>query len=126
MFRSLSLHRAFASSPAFVRRRGAFLMAASAAVLLVVSSAVSLAADATVKISNFTFDPGTLSVPVGTTVTWVNGDDIPHLVSEKDGAFRSEALDTGDSFSHRFTVPGKVEYYCAIHPHMVGTIVVTP
>ena len=54
------------------------------------------AADAQVKIANFTFEPPVLTVKVGTTVTWVNDDDIPHLVSEKDGKFRSSALDTDD------------------------------
>jgi len=84
------------------------------------------AADAVVKIDNFTFEPQTLTVPVGTTVTWQNDDDIPHLVSEKDGKFKSKALDTGDKFTQQFTTAGTVEYYCAIHPHMTGKIVVTP
>ena len=84
------------------------------------------AAEVTVKIANFTFVPQTLSVPVGTTVTWVNDDDIPHVVAEKSATFRSKALDTGDKFSHVFAKAGKVEYYCAIHPHMTGEIVVTP
>ena len=84
------------------------------------------AADAVVKIANFTFEPQTLTVPVGTTVTFENDDDIPHLVSEKDGKFKSKALDTGDKFTQQFTTAGTVEYYCAIHPHMTGKIVVTP
>lgn len=58
--------------------------------------------------------------------TWVNADDIPHLVSEKDGKFRSSALDTDDKFSQTFSTAGTVEYFCAIHPHMTGKIVVTP
>jgi plastocyanin len=86
---------------------------------------IARAAEMNVKIENFTFDPETLTVPVGTKVTWVNDDDIPHLVSEKDGKFRSKALDTNDSYSETFSVPGTVEYYCAIHPHMTGKIVVT-
>src|SRR5262249_31149632 len=57
------------------------------------------AADAQVKIANFTFEPSVLTVKVGTTVTWVNDDDIPHLVSEKDGKFRSSALDTDGTFA---------------------------
>ncbi len=84
------------------------------------------AADSVVKIANFTFEPQTLTVPVGTTVTWQNDDDIPHLVSEKDGKFKSKALDSGDKFTQQFTTAGTVEYYCAIHPHMTGKIVVTP
>ena len=84
------------------------------------------AADAQVKIANFTFEPPVLTVKVGTTVTWVNDDDIPHLVSEKDGKFRSSALDTGDKFSQTFSAAGTVEYFCAVHPHMTGKIVVEP
>ena len=86
----------------------------------------ALAAETTVKISNFTFSPQKLTVPAGTTVTWVNDDDIPHVVAEKNGSFRSEALDTGDKYSHVFSTPGTVDYYCAIHPHMTAEIVVTP
>ena len=95
-------------------------------VVLVVASGQALAADAQVKITNFTFDPPTLTVKAGTTVTWVNADDIPHVVSEKDGKFRSPALDTDDKFSQVFSTAGTVEYFCAIHPHMMGKIVVTP
>ena len=95
-------------------------------VIAVLASGQALAADAQVKIANFTFDPPTLTVKAGTTVTWVNADDIPHLVSEKDGKFRSSALDTNDKFSQTFSIAGTVEYFCAIHPHMTGRIVVTP
>jgi len=63
---------------------------------LVTSGDRALADDATIKIANFTFDPPTLTVKAGTTVTWVNADDIPHLVTDKDGKFRSSALDTND------------------------------
>ena len=89
------------------------------------SAPPAVAADAQVKIANFTFDPPTLTVKAGTTVTWINADDIPHLVSEKDGKFRSSALDTNDKFSQTFSSAGTVEYLCAIHPHMTGRIVVT-
>ena len=65
------------------------------------SSGRALAEDATIKIANFTFDPPTLTVKAGTTVTWVNSDDIPHLVTEKDGKFHSSALDTNDKFPRR-------------------------
>jgi plastocyanin len=102
---------------------------ATLAVVLVLASLASgqaLAADAQVKIANFTFDPPTLTIKAGTTVTWVNADDIPHVVSEKDGKFRSLALDTDDKFSQTFSTTGTVEYFCAIHPHMTGKIVVTP
>jgi plastocyanin len=84
------------------------------------------APEQTVKIANFTFEPATLTVTAGTTVKWVNEDDIPHVVAEKDGAFRSKALDTDDSYSQVFSQPGTLEYFCALHPHMTGQIIVTP
>ena len=101
-------------------------MLLAGALILAASGGTASAADAVVKIANFTFGPQTLTVPVGTTVTFENDDDIPHVVVEKDGKFRSKALDTGDKFTQQFTTAGTVEYYCAIHPMMTGKIVVTP
>ena len=77
-----------------------------------------------VAISNFTFTPNELTIGPGTTVKWVNHDDIPHLVAEKGLAFKSQALDTNDSFTFTFTKPGVVEYFCVLHPHMTGKIIV--
>ena len=79
-----------------------------------------------VAISNFTFTPNELTIAAGTTVKWVNHDDIPHLVAEKALAFKSQALDTNDSFSFTFTKPGDVEYFCVLHPHMIGKVIVKP
>jgi len=78
----------------------------------------------TVKIDNFTFSPPTLKVSAGTTVTWKNEDDIPHTVTSTAKVFKSQALDTDDNFSFTFTTPGVYEYFCSLHPHMTGTIVV--
>ena len=78
-----------------------------------------------VTIDNFTFSPASLTVKVGTTVTWKNHDDIPHTIVSA-GKFRSKTLDTDDSFSFTFTTPGVFEYFCSLHPHMTGTIVVEP
>ena len=78
------------------------------------------------QIDNFTFAPQRVTVKSGATVTWVNDDDIPHLVAASDGSFRSTALDTGDSYSFDFTKPGEYGYFCALHPHMVGKVVVKP
>src|SRR5580658_2478299 len=78
-----------------------------------------------VSIDNFTFTPQTMTVKAGTTVTWTNKDDIPHGIAATNNAFkRSQALDTDDSFSFTFTTPGTYQYFCYIHPHMTGTIVV--
>jgi plastocyanin len=79
----------------------------------------------TVSIDNFTFTPQTLTVKPGTTVTWTNKDDIPHGVASANNTFsKSKALDTDDSYSFTFTTPGTYQYFCYIHPHMTGTIVV--
>ena len=77
-----------------------------------------------VAIDNFTFGPQQLTVKSGTTVTWTNRDDIPHTVTSDKLAFRSNALDTDDKFSFTFTTPGTYKYFCSLHPHMTGTIVV--
>jgi plastocyanin len=79
---------------------------------------------ASVQIGNFTFQAPVTSVKAGTTVTWTNGDDIPHTVVSKDGLFKSKVLDTGDRFSFTFAKPGQFGYFCSLHPHMTGTIVV--
>jgi plastocyanin len=77
-----------------------------------------------ITIDNFTFTPPELTVAVGTTVKWVNHDDIPHLVVNKDKVFRSKALDTDDSFSYTFANAGTLDYFCGLHPHMVGKVIV--
>ena len=77
-----------------------------------------------VKVDNFTFSPDTLTVPVNSTVTWVNKDDIPHVIAANDGSFKSKALDTDQKYSFTFSKPGTYAYYCSIHPKMVGKIVV--
>ena len=77
-----------------------------------------------VTIDNFVFTPPELAVAVGTTVKWINHDDIPHSVVEKDKAFRSKALDTDDAYSITFTTAGAFSYFCGLHPHMVGKIIV--
>jgi len=84
----------------------------------------SSAAVAAVKIDNFVFGPQTLTVPVGTTVTWTNGDDIPHTSVSTDGVFKSKVLDTDEKFSYTFTKAGTYPYYCTIHPKMTGKVVV--
>ena len=77
-----------------------------------------------VKIDNFSFTPGNLTVAVGTKVTWTNHDDVPHTVVSTDQKFKSKALDTDESFSSTFTEPGTYEYFCSLHPKMVAKITV--
>ena len=82
------------------------------------------AATAEVKIDNFSFGPGTLTVAVGTTVVWINHDDIPHTVVSTEGVFKSKVLDTDEKFSFTFTKAGTFPYFCSIHPKMTGKVVV--
>jgi plastocyanin len=77
-----------------------------------------------VSIDNFTFSPPTLTVSSGETVVWLNRDDVPHSVVSTDKHFKSELLDTNEKFSFTFTKPGEYSYFCGIHPHMTGKIVV--
>ena len=82
------------------------------------------AKSAEVKIDNFSFALGTLTVAVGTTVTWTNPNDIPHTVVSTDGVFKSKVRDTDEKFSYTFTKAGTYPYFCSIHPKMTGTVVV--
>jgi plastocyanin len=83
------------------------------------------AAGASVTIANFAFDPAEVTVPVGTTVTWTNQDDVPHTVTSDDKkTFGSSGLDTGDTFQFRFTKPGTYGYFCSIHPMMTAKVIV--
>ncbi|QQG90599.1 cupredoxin family copper-binding protein [Mycobacteroides chelonae] len=77
-----------------------------------------------VDIENFAFNPATLTVPAGTTVTWTNKDEEPHNVVSEDGTFRSPGMDAKGTFSHQFTRPGTYQYVCGIHPFMKATVVV--
>jgi len=77
-----------------------------------------------ITVDNFTFTPPELTVAVGTTVKWLNHDDIPHNVVDKNKAFRSKVLDTDDSYSFTFASAGTFDYFCALHPHMQGKIIV--
>ncbi|MBN8942202.1 MAG: cupredoxin domain-containing protein [Rhizobiales bacterium] len=84
------------------------------------------AAEARITIDNFAFAPKTLTVKAGTTVIFDNADDSPHTVVAGNGAFRSPALDTGGKFTFTFATSGTFAYYCSLHPHMQGMIVVEP
>jgi plastocyanin len=77
-----------------------------------------------IEIMKHTFSLSTVTVPVGATVTWVNHDDDVHTVVSTTTLFRSPGLDTDDSFSYRFTTPGTYQYFCTLHPLMVGKVIV--
>jgi plastocyanin len=80
---------------------------------------------ASIEIDNHAYSPAILTIAAGTTVTWKNDDDTAHNVRATDKAFASGALDTDDTYRHTFAAPGEYEYYCTLHPYMVGKIVVT-
>lgn len=80
----------------------------------------------TVSIKNFAFTPSTITVKAGTTVTWTNSDQDPHTVSANGGQFRSQTLNTGDTYKYTFSTAGTFAYLCTIHPFMTATVVVTP
>ena len=77
-----------------------------------------------VTLAQATFGPATLTIRAGTTVTWVNNDGDLHTVTSSQGLFASPGLDPGDTFAYRFSAAGTYPYFCALHPHMKGTIVV--
>lgn len=109
-----------------IRPAGTFLL------MLFPLAAASSAADSPagkteqITIDNFAYSPSKLTVQPGTTVTWVNRDDVPHTAtsSKKPRAFDSGTLDTDQKFSHVFSTPGTYDYFCAVHPHMTGQIIV--
>ena len=104
----------------------AFAIAAGSATWRAAGQASAQNADAKLTIDNFTFAPAELTISVGTTVTWDNHDDIPHSLMEKNKLFRSKALDTDESYSFTVTSAGVYDYFCGLHPHMVGKIIVKP
>lgn len=91
---------------------------------LAAGPAVKPGAAVEVRIDNFSFAPAALEVAAGTTVTWVNRDDIPHTVVSSESVFKSKALDTDATFSYVFAKTGTYSYFCSLHPKMTGTVVV--
>jgi plastocyanin len=104
---------------------GAAVGSVLAGSVLVAGAQIQAAKTVEVSIENFTFNPKSVTVKVGTTVTWTNKDDIPHGIAATGNVFkRSNALDTDDRYSFTFTTPGAYQYFCYLHPQMTGTVVV--
>ena len=113
-----------------------FATIAPAALLALATGAASLPAQAApaqtapasagveVRIANFTFQQPSVTVKPGTTIPWTNDDDIPHTVVAIDRSFKSKVLDTGDRFSFTFAKAGEFDYFCSLHPHMMGKVIV--
>lgn len=100
-----------------------FIRALACAALTALGAGAVRAEDNQISIDNFTFNPPQLTVKAGTKVTFTNHDDIPHTVVSIQN-FRSKVLDTDQDFAFTFTTPGTYKYFCSLHPHMTGTIVV--
>jgi len=100
-----------------------YLTAFAASAALLATLGAANAAEVKVGIDNFTFNPKVVTVKVGDTVVWTNNDDIPHVVADPQ-KFKSKALDTGDTYAFTFATPGSYDYFCSLHPHMTGRIVV--
>jgi len=82
-------------------------------------------ATVTVEIKDFAFNPATITIKKGTTVTWTNQDSAPHTVTSESGnELDSPTLSKGQSYSHTFNEVGTFSYYCTIHPRMKGNVVV--
>ncbi len=97
---------------------------AAAAILLAADPPNETKALPTVRIDNFSFIPQTLTIPAGAKVTWVNRDDVPHTVRSVGKKFKSGVPDTDEQFSYTFSALGTNDYYCSVHPHMTGRIIV--
>lgn len=82
-------------------------------------------ATASVEIKSFAFNPATLTISKGTTVTWTHRDTAPHTVTSTANVFSSETLTQGKTFSYTFNEAGTFEYYCSIHTNMKGKVIVT-
>ena len=94
---------------------------------VILAARIARAAEAAVTIDNFVFTPERIEVPAGTKVVWTNHDDIPHSVvhAGRPPGFKSPVLDTDETFARVFDTPGRYEYFCGLHPHMKGVVVVT-
>ena len=107
--------------------RFAFLATLAAPFAILAPQAALAAAPAKVQriaIQNFAFSPQVIVVAQGTTVTWTNADEDPHTVVANDKSFHSAAMDTDESYSFTFTHPGEFAYFCSLHPHMTGKVIV--
>jgi plastocyanin len=102
--------------------RAMFMGGTTLAMTALAARLTTAAETVTISIDNFAFSPAEVAVAPGTTVIWTNHDDIPHTVTSTDGVFKSHALDTDDSFSFTFEKAGSYQYFCSLHPHMVGMI----
>ena len=120
--------------PASISEGGCEVMAKKLAVVTIFVVLAAILAGAcssggssgnTVSISGYAFDPASLSVSTGTTVTWTNNDSVTHTITSDTGVFSSSDLSPGQTFSYTFNQAGTFAYHCSIHTYMHGTVTVT-
>ncbi len=105
-------------------RLPAAIVVVATAIALVAVARTPVATGGAIGIKAFTFSPPTLTVPVGTTVTWTNHDEDPHTITSAAGAFGSSRLSHEETFAQTFTKRGTYPYFCALHPRMWATVIV--
>lgn len=96
-------------------------IAAGTAILL---SGMAHAADIKADIQGMAFNPGTITIAAGDTITFTNRDGAPHTATASDGSFTTATLRKGKSETISFATAGTYAFFCKIHPGMKGTIVV--
>jgi plastocyanin len=107
-----------------VRLRRWTLAVATAALVTWIAASSVLAADSAVTIAGLAFNPATVTIQVGDSVTWTNQDSTAHTATAGDGSFDTGQLANGDSDSVTFDTAGTFAYICSIHPQMSGSVVV--
>ena len=90
------------------------------------SAAGGTSSDGNVNISGFAFEPASVTIKVGGTVTWINKDGVVHTVVADDKSWSSDNLSKGGQYSHKFEAAGTFTYTCGVHPNMKGTVIVKP
>ncbi len=96
----------------------------SVLILLFFVSPSIFAATIPINIKDFLFKPNSITINITDSVKWTNQDTFPHTTTSDKSKWNSNTLLSGDSFTQRFDNAGKFTYHCAIHPGMVGTVIV--
>ena len=108
-----------------MRRRAARLAALAALLLFIALASTAAGANATVTIAGFAFDPASVTINAGDSVTWTNHDQAAHSVVFTGGGPRTGVLATGASATLTFAIAGTFNYICGIHgAAMSGTVIV--
>ena len=91
-----------------------------------VTTTTAAPATAEIAIQGFAFDPATVTVKVGTAITWTNQDSAEHTITSDKGDWDSGKTAQGGKYTHTFDQAGTFTYHCSVHPSMKGSVVVTP